>query len=155
MNQQIEEQKNSIDSSIDLFIKSQTALTIATSENNIPYCATCFYSFLENQESFVFKSNRETQHIHEGIHNKYVAGTIVPEKSKIGEIKGVQFNGIFIEPSGNLLNEAKNSYYKKYPLAIDFKGDFWIIQLTNLKFTDNTLGFGKKIKWKKIIIPPF
>lgn len=144
-----------IDKSISSFIKAQTAVTIATSNENVPYCATCFYSFLEKYNAIAFKSSRETQHIIEAMKNKYVAGTIVPDKSEVGKIKGVQFSGIFVEPSGDLLNEAKNRYYIKYPFAAAFKGELWVIDLSYIKFTDNTLGFGKKLQWDKTIVPPF
>ena len=145
----------SIDKPIQSFIENQTVLTIATCINNIPYCATCFYTFLEKYNAVAFKSNRDTQHIHEAIQNKYVAGTIVPDKSEIGKIKGIQFSGTFLEPTENLLTEAKKKYYLKYPFAAAFKGELWVIDLTSVKFTDNTLGFGKKMHWQKVMIPPF
>lgn len=144
-----------IDKPILSFLENQTTLTIATCLNNIPYCATCFYTFLEKYNAIAFKSNRDTQHILEAIQNKYVAGTIVPDKSEIGKIKGIQFNGIFVEPTGDLLIEAKKKYYLKYPFAAAFKGELWVVDLTYLKFTDNTLGFGKKMHWQKVMIPPF
>lgn len=144
-----------IDKPIQSFIETQTVLTIATCINNIPYCATCFYTFLEKYDAIAFKSNRDTQHILEAIQNKYVAGTIIPDKSEIGKVKGIQFNGIFLEPTGDLLIEAKKKYYLKYPFAAAFKGELWVVDLTFLKFTDNTLGFGKKMHWQKVMTPPF
>jgi len=144
-----------LDKPISLFIQSQTALTIATCLENIPSCASCFYAFLEKHTALVFKSDRDTNHIIEALQNKYVAGSIVPDKAEVGKIKGVQFTGIFAEPKEDLLAEAKTAYYKKFPFAIAFKGELWVIKLNSVKFTDNTLGFGKKLKWEKIAIPPF
>jgi uncharacterized protein YhbP (UPF0306 family) len=144
-----------LDKPISLFIQSQTALTMATCLENIPSCASCFYAFLEKHDAVVFKSDRDSNHIIEAIQNKHVAGAIVPDKSEVGKIKGVQFNGIFIEPKGDLLNEAKIAYYKKFPFAIAVKGELWIIELTSVKYTDNTLGFGKKLKWEKTASPSF
>jgi uncharacterized protein len=138
-----------LDKSVLLFIQSQSVLTIATCKDNIPSSATCFYAFLEIYNLLIFKSNRETKHISEALQNSHVAGTIVPDKSEVGKIKGIQFTGSFIEPNKELLEESKTAYYKKYPFAIAFKGDIWAIELTALKFTDNTLGFGKKLQWEK------
>ena len=143
-----------LDNAISTFIKSQTALTIATCIDNVPFCATCFYAFSEKYNSLVFKSSRDTQHIKEALQNKFVAGTITPDKSEIGKIKGIQFSGVFIEPTGDQLDEAKKGYYKKYPFAIAFKGELWLINLTFIKYTDNTLGFGKKLKWEKPVSSP-
>ncbi|MHB8259963.1 MAG: pyridoxamine 5'-phosphate oxidase family protein [Bacteroidia bacterium] len=140
---------SSLDKPISLFIQSQTALTIATCFQDMPYCASCYYAFLEKQNAIVFKSSRDTQHIIYALQNKQVAGTITPDKSEVGKIKGIQFSGEFIEPKDDLLKEAKSAYIKKYPFSVAFKGDFWLIELTSIKYTDNTLGFGKKLKWEK------
>lgn len=144
-----------LDNAILSFIQSQSVLTIATCVQGIPSCATCFYVFSEKYNALIFKSNRDTKHILEALQNNNVAGTIVPDKSEVGKIKGVQFSGSFTEPTGHLLDELKNTYYKKFPFAVAFKGDLWMIELTSVKFTDNTLGFGKKLRWEKIAIPPF
>lgn len=144
-----------IDKPIAEFIKSQTAFTMATCAENIPSCASCFYAFLETHNALVFKSDRVTKHILEALQNKHVAGTILPYKSEAGKIKGIQFSGLFTELNTDLLAEAKIAYYKKYPFAITFKGELWLIKLTSVKFTDSTLGFGKKIVWEKVTVPPF
>lgn len=140
---------NSIDSRIVEFIKGQTAFTLATCIGQLPYCCTCFYSFLEDTKALVFKSSKDTHHIQEGMQNKNVAGSLLPDKLQTGKVKGIQLNGILYEPEGDLLNAAKKSYYKKYPFAVAFEGDIWVVELSRLKFTDNTLGFGKKLIWEK------
>ena len=38
---------------------------------------------------------------------------------------------------------------KKFPLAGIFRGDIWVIELSHIKFTDNTLVFGKKMLWER------
>lgn len=131
------------------FIHTQTVLTLATSIENIPYCASCFYSLIEGSYSLAFKSDKTTKHIQDALLNNEVAGTIIPDKSEIGKIKGIQFQGKLIEPEGRLLANAKKSYYKKYPFAIAVKGELWVIELSFIKMTDNQLGFGKKLLWEK------
>lgn len=144
-----------MDKKISAFIKAQTALTIATSVDSIPYCATCFYAYLEEENLLVFKSDAETRHISDALINNNVAGSILVDKTEIGKIKGIQFNGSFLSPKDAPLKDAQKAYYFKYPYAAAMKGDLWVIELTSVKFTDNTLGFGKKLIWEKIIEPPY
>lgn len=144
-----------MDKKISAFIKAQTALTIATAVDSIPYCATCFYAYLEEENLLVFKSDAETRHISDALINNNVAGSILVDKTEIGKIKGIQFNGTFLSPKDAPLKDAQKAYYFKYPYAAAMKGDLWVIELTSVKFTDNTLGFGKKLIWEKIIEPPY
>lgn len=130
------------------FLKIQTAMTIATSVNNIPYCATCFYAYCEEAKLLVFKSSINTVHVQNGIRNNKVSGSILPDKLITGKVKGLQFLGLFFQPEDDLFSKAKLAYYKKYPFALAIPGELWAISLSMIKFTDNTLGFGKKLSWE-------
>ncbi len=136
------------DQNILSFLQSQTVVNIATCENNVPYSASCFYAYSDKYNSLIFKSNIETKHISQGLKNNDVAGTIIPDKSDFTKIKGIQFSGIFTMPTDKLLSEANRTYYAKYPFALAMKGNIWIIKLTRIKLTDNTLGFGVKLHWE-------
>src|SRR3990172_2785386 len=94
------------------FLKKEYILTLATSINNIPWCANCFYTFLEKNNSFIFKSDKSTRHIKEGILNNSVAGTILPTLIKEKEIIGLQLTGKFFIPENDILKIAKNEYYE-------------------------------------------
>ena len=138
-----------MDESIVTFLKAQTAVTICTSSDNIPCCCICFYAYSEKLNALVFKSNKDTLHIVQALANIDVSGSILPDKLETGKIKGIQWCGEFYKPAGEALSELQKTYYKKFPLALTLKGDIWAIALTSLKFTDNTLGFGKKLFWSK------
>ena len=140
---------NKIDERIISFLKAHTNLTLAVSENNQPYCANCFYSFAEKKNLLIFKSSVDTKHIIIAQKNNQVAGTITPDSLDKTRIQGVQFTGKISQAKGDNLTTAKNSYYKKYPFAIAFAGELWTIELHSIKFTDNKLGFGKKLSWRK------
>lgn len=142
-------EKNEIDERIRAFLAAHTNLTLAVSENDHPYCANCFYAFAEKKNLLVFKSSPETTHIVIALKNDKVAGTITPDKLDKTRIQGIQFTGKISRAAGEDLTTAKNSYYKKYPFAITFAGELWTIELHSLKFTDNKLGFGKKLEWNK------
>jgi len=138
-----------MDESIVAFLKSQTAVTLATSSDNIPCCAICFFAYSEKYNALIFKSNKETMHIVQAIENKELSGSVLPDKLDATRIKGIQFCGVFFEPEGSVLNDIQKTYYKKFPLALAVKGNMFAVELTSLKFTDNTLGFGKKLFWSK------
>ncbi len=134
---------------IETFIAAQKNLTLCTCNENEPFCANCFYAFLIENNSLVFKSNRKTTHVSNGIINNKVAGTILPDVSKMGTIKGIQFLGKFIEPKAELLTMAQKIYYKRFPFALAMPGDIWLIELHSIKMTDNTIGIGNKISWER------
>jgi uncharacterized protein YhbP (UPF0306 family) len=138
-----------VENRISEFITHQTVLTLATVNETIPYCASCFYSFIPTLNYLVIKSDATSNHITEAINNPSIAAAILPDKLEIGKIRGIQLTGKFIIPENEQLTAAKKSYYKKYPFAIAIPGDLWIIELEYIKFTDNTLGFGKKLIWNK------
>ncbi|MBN2683489.1 MAG: pyridoxamine 5'-phosphate oxidase family protein [Bacteroidales bacterium] len=139
-----------IDPKITEFINEHHVLTLATSSNEKPYCANCFYVLLESENSLVFTTDRETRHGMEALKNPAVAGSIVLETNIIGKIQGVQFTGKMYEPEGELLKKAKKRYLKRFPVAMLMKTNIWVIELEFIKFTDNRLGFGKKLIWEKM-----
>jgi uncharacterized protein YhbP (UPF0306 family) len=139
-----------MDKSIVQFISEQTVMTIATSLNNIPHCAMCFYVFIPQQNIIVFKSKPTTTHVTQALVNSMVAGSILPDKFNPGKTSGIQFNGEFQPAHDELHRIASKHYYKKYPFAAVIPGELWIIALTNIIFTDATLGMGKKKKWERV-----
>ena len=144
------------DSRIVDFIKDHHVLTLATCFDEEPYCANCFYVYLEDENSLVFTSDYDTKHIKQASHNIFVAGSIVLETDIIGKIQGVQFQGIISEPKDEAHAKARKAYLKRFPVAMLMKTTLWVVDLTFLKFTDNRLGFGKKLIWEKeLIVNPF
>jgi uncharacterized protein YhbP (UPF0306 family) len=138
-----------IDERIVRFFRKHHVLTIATSIENEPWCANCFYVYLPERNSLVFTTDTDTRHGREFLENNIVAGTVVLETHIIGRIRGVQFQGIISEPSGELLEAAKRSYLQRFPVAMLMETHLWIVDLTHIKMTDNRLGFGKKLIWNK------
>ncbi|MFP4024390.1 MAG: pyridoxamine 5'-phosphate oxidase family protein [Thiohalospira sp.] len=136
-----------VDQRIIKFINKHHVLTLATSKKNIPYCANCFYVYSEEENMLIFTSDYETKHIKDVLKQNIVAGSIVLETNVIGKIQGVQFQGKISEPKGGLLKKVKSRYLKRFPVAMLMKTTLWTVELTFLKFTDNRLGFGKKLIW--------
>lgn len=137
------------DNRIVEFIHEHHVLTLATSFNEEPWCANCFYVYLEDENGLVFTSDFDTKHIQQASHNIYVAGSIVLETSIIGKIQGIQFQGIISQPQDELHEKAKKAYLKRFPIAMLMDTHLWVVDLTYIKMTDNRLGFGKKLIWSK------
>jgi len=129
------------------FLKKHHVLTLATSIANRPWCANCFYAYNEEENVLIFTSDNDTRHIQEAIKNSRVSGSIVLETKVIGKIQGIQFEGILL--SSEINNSYKNCYLKRFPFAILANSPIWAINLDHIKLTDNRLGFGKKLIWKK------
>jgi uncharacterized protein YhbP (UPF0306 family) len=137
------------DTKIVDFIRKHHVLTLATSVSNRPWCANCFYTYLEDENVLVFTSDEDTRHMQEASKNSDVAGSIVLETEAIGKIQGVQFEGSLIKPSETLVGKYKRAYLRRFPYAIISNSPIWAVVLNHIKFTDNRLGFGKKLIWKK------
>jgi uncharacterized protein YhbP (UPF0306 family) len=138
-----------MDERIVAFLQEQSVINFATSVNNQPYCASCYYAYIPGDELLVFKSDTDTKHIEDALKNNKVAGTIVPDKLIKAKIQGIQFTGIFKAGEGGFGDMAKKAYLSKFPVAGLFRGTIWVIELSKVKFTDNTLVFGKKILWER------
>ena len=136
-----------IDKKIIEFIKNHHVLTLATSYNNEPYCANCFYTYVKDENVFVFTSDEETRHIQDVKEQNKVAASIVLETSTIGKIQGLQITGILEIPEGGLKQRVKKAYLKQFPYAVLMKTTLWVLKPNFLKLTDNRLGFGKKLIW--------
>jgi len=83
-----------IDERIVMFFRKHHVLTIATIASNEPWCANCFYVYLEDENSLVFTTGPETRHGQEFLKNRLIAGSVVLETLVIGKIRGIQFQGI-------------------------------------------------------------
>jgi uncharacterized protein YhbP (UPF0306 family) len=137
-----------VDSRIVKFFRKHHVLTIATTLNNEPWCANCFYVYLEEENAVVFTTGGDTRHGKEFGENPLVAGSVVLETIVIGKIRGIQFQGIVSEPDSDLLAKVKSGYLKRFPVAALMDTRLWIVKLTHIKMTDNRMGFGKKLIWK-------
>jgi hypothetical protein len=129
------------------FFRKHHVLTIATTVDNVPWCANCFYVYLEEENSLVFTTDADTRHGKEFNLNPIVAGSVVLETMVLGKIQGIQIQGIVSEPEGELLSKAKRAYLLRFPMAVLMNTRLWVVKLTFIKMTDNRLGFGKKLIW--------
>jgi len=137
-----------MDEKITGFIKDHHVLTIASSVDNRPWTANCFYVFMEDINCFVFTSDDDTRHGKEFAANNRVAGSVVLETDVIGKIRGLQFEGTVSKPGEQLHKNARRAYLKRFPVAMLMKTELWVVEVSYAKLTDNRLGFGKKLVWQ-------
>lgn len=129
---------------IESFIRQHHLLSLATMGERL-WCCSMFYAYDPHSISFVVASEETTDHMRNVLQNPQVAGTIALETKTVGKIQGIQFSGE-IEACPDTL---KSLYFKAFPYARVMNPTLWSIRLDEVKMTDNTLGFGKKITWKR------
>jgi len=143
---------NQPDKRIIDFILEHHVLNLATSYKDMPYMAHCFYVFLPDINAFVFTSDKKTRHGVEMLSNKNVAAGIPLETKTIGKIQGLQITGRVEEAKGKDIAMAKKAYLKSYPYAVLSLETMWLLYPDFYKFTDNRLGFGKKLIWQNVVV---
>ena len=140
---------NSIPEAILEFINEHHILTLATSLENQPYCATCFYAYDKRLNRFIITSELETKHAKDCLDNPIIAGTIALETKMVGKIRGLQFTGRIQILENEEFRAAKRLYLRQFPVAALASLTLWQVVPYFFKYTDNRLGFGKKIIWEK------
>ena len=138
-----------VDLQIIDFINKHHLLTLATSQNNIPYCCNMFYVYDVINNQLIFSTEAKTKHAQDFITNPNVAGSIALETKVVSEIQGVQLLGTIQELKTEKLKIAKEQYIKAFSYAANMDIHLWVMPLNFIKMTHNKLGFGKKLIWEK------
>ena len=137
------------DQRITKFIRKHHVLTIASCHDGQPWCANMFYACMDGSPILVFTSDEHTRHISEITANERAAGSIVLETKVVGRLQGLQLSGVIRKPSGDEESAARKAYTGRFPYAAMAELNLWLFDPEHMKFTDNTLGFGKKLLWYK------
>ena len=144
-----------IDSRILDFIGEHHVMTIACASPQGAegaqelWCAHAFYVFDPQEEGFIITSEAKTLHAQLFLENPQVTGSIVLETEEIGKIRGLQFAGTVRRCDGGLFDRCRLKYIKRFPYAVFKGGEVWLILPDRMKYTDNRLGFGKKLLWQR------
>ena len=144
-----------IDSRILDFIGEHHVMTVACASPQGAegvqelWCANAFYVFYPQEEGFIITSEAKTRHAQLFLENPQVTGSIVLETEEIGKIRGLQFAGTVRRCDGGLFDRCRLKYLKRFPYAVFKGGEVWLILPDRMKYTDNRLGFGKKLLWQR------
>lgn len=132
------------------YIQGQSCANVCcVDEKGKPHCFNCFYAYDSEQQLLYYKSSADTKHSSIILKNAAVAGTILPDRLNKLLIKGLQFEGEVLSFDHPLAKTASTFYHKKNPIALAMPGEVWTIKIDSMKFTDNSLGFGKKLNWQR------
>lgn len=137
----------------DSFLEENTCASFACLDpQGNPYCFTCFYAVDLKEGLLYFKSSHDSNHAGFLLKNQIVAGTILPDKLNKLQVKGIQFEGLILAFDDALAKSAGLHYYKTNPMAVAMPGEIWTVKIKRIKYTDSTLGFGKKIIWERPLV---
>ncbi len=127
------------------YLRANDLLHLSVIHRGRPYGASCFYIFDEKRWALLFASSPDSVHMRALVEDWNVAGTIACCDQSIARLRGVQFQGVARVAS----EEQKRLYTRKYPQILAIREPVWAIELHWIKMTDNSLGFGKKIEWRR------
>jgi Uncharacterized protein conserved in bacteria len=114
------------------------------------WAANSFYIFNKDDVCFYLMSDPNTRHGRLAIANPVVAGTINEQPSNILSIKGLQYKGVMALLADGVERQlAYQTYTQRFPVAKIKSLPLWKIEIQEMKFTNNSLGFGKKISWER------
>lgn len=132
---------------INRWLAKQHVVTWCVQEKGVMWCANAFYVYDPERVAFYVLSEDKTRHAQmTGLQAK-VAGTVNGQPKTVALIRGVQFAGEIRRLDGEESDAQRKRYLRRFPVARAMSAPVWEIRLDELKFTDNTLGFGKKFYW--------
>ena len=100
-------------------IKAQSAMTLATARENIPWAAPVYYAYLKY--CFYFFSDPASRHIQESLAGNQASSAIYAPASTWQEIRGIQMSGSVENISPGLeAIEAVRAYLKKFSFTKEF-----------------------------------
>ena len=130
------------------FIGAHQVAGICCAEKNMPHCFNCFYAFILHEMLLVFKSSANSRHAAIIAANPRVAGSILPDAKTVLDNEGIQFNGIILSPYTEN-SDAIAQYYRQYPEAYNMPGRYFLLSLTEIKFTSSVNGAVTRRTWQK------
>ena len=142
-----------MDAKIIKLLKLHHVMTLATTSPQGPWTAHCFYAYLPEHNALVFTTDPETRHGRDMLANPAVSAGICLETKIIGKIQGLQLTGTATPSLPHSLtpshSSARTAYLLRFPFALAAKLDLWILDIDYIKMTDNRLGFGVKLEWRR------
>ncbi len=134
---------------ISQFLAKNHVLALCAAAEGNMWSANCFYVADTAAMTLYFMTELKTLHGTLMHKNPQVVGTISPQPKTIALIKGIQYRGEALILTGEEETEARHLYCQRFPVAVAMKAPVWALTLTEIKMTDNALGFGKKLMWSR------
>lgn len=139
-----------MDERIGRFLSRHHVATLATvAPDGSPYCCNIFYAYDADCRTLVFSSDTGTAHVGHFMSDARVAASVVLESKAVEMLRGAQMTGRIICPEAAELEKTRRRYLKRFPYAAVMPLELWIMKIDFVKYTDNRLGFGVKLKWSR------
>lgn len=132
---------------ISRWLSKQHVVTWCVASEGELWCANAFYIYDPQRVAFYLLSEETTRHSQMAGKQAPVAGTVNGQPKTVALIRGVQFKGEIRLLEGDDAAEKRARYVRRFPVARMLSAPVWELRLDEVKFTDNTLGFGKKLHW--------
>lgn len=132
---------------ISRWLSKQHVVTWCVASEGELWCANAFYVYDPQRVAFYLLSEETTRHGQMTGKQAPVAGTVNGQPKTVALIRGVQFKGEIRLLEGDDAAEKRARYVRRFPVARMLSAPVWELRLDEVKFTDNTLGFGKKLHW--------
>lgn len=131
------------------YLDTKHVLSLCTSAEHSLWCASLFYSFHQQHMAFQIMTDKQSLHSIQMLQNPHIAGTVSDQYDLVEQIKGIQYRGTIQLLHGDEEALAREHYCHRFPVAKNMPAPVWSIQLSEIKMTDNSLGFGHKLYWKR------
>lgn len=129
---------------ISEFISSKHLLSLAVvADDGMAYAASCFYAFSPDDGMLYIAGDEDSIHMSAALKSGAAAGTIALDTKIVGRIQGIQFRSKVEVARTNTI------YLRRFPYAAAMSPKVFSLSLEWVKFTSNTLGFGKKLIWQR------
>lgn len=134
------------------WLEKQHVVSWSVAKDGDLWAASAFYLYDREKVVFWLLSEESTRHAQMSGRRATVAGTVNGQPKNVALIRGVQFCGEIRLLEGEESAAARQRYLRRFPVARMMPAPVWEIRIDQLKFTDNTLGFGKKFYWQRPLI---
>lgn len=134
---------------ISRWLEKQHVVSWSVAKDGELWAACAFYLYDRENVAFYLLSEETTRHAQMSGSRAAVAGTVNGQPKSVALIRGVQFRGEIRLLEGEESDAARQRYTRRFPVAKMMRAPVWEIRIDELKFTDNTLGFGKKLAWRR------
>ena len=132
---------------ISRWLVKQHVVTYCVGREDELWCANAFYVYDSERVAFYLLSDEKTRHGQMAGVKARIAGTVNGQPKTVALIRGVQFRGELRRVKGPESEAWRERYNRRFPVARVMSSPLWEIRLDEIKFTDNTMGFGKKLHW--------
>lgn len=136
-------------SAIGRWLKKQHVVSWSVARDGELWAACAFYLYDSEKVAFYLLSETSTRHAQMSGARAAVAGTVNGQPKTVALIRGVQFRGEIRLLEGDEAAAVRERYNRRFPVARVLSAPAWELRIDEMKFTDNTLGFGKKLLWQR------